>query len=204
MNKIIASILAIFFVLGAINMVAALSVDVTNSTGKDIYYLYASPDSSSDWEEDVLGDDVLLAGGTITINLRGYEECVWDFMAKFLDDSAATLHDVNICDYNVEFYAEGSSADSGQEDEYKLTVDVSNHTEYDIMSLYVSPDTSDEWEEDVLGYQILRSGETITVTLTGYNECDWDFLAKFENGESTELKDVDICEYDVYFGKRYF
>ncbi len=179
----------------------SLTVDVTNNTDVDIYYLYVSPSSSGDWEEDVLGDEILEAGTTVTVTLSGYDECYWDFLAVFDDEDEVTLTEVNICDSDVVFGYETENYEStSSETSTELYVDVTNNTNVDIHYLYVSPNSSGDWEEDVLGDQILEAGTTVTVTLTGYDECYWDFLAVFADEDEVTLMDINICESDVVFG----
>ena len=81
-----------------------LYVDISNKTSVDIWYLYMSPQSSDSWEEDVLGEDVLLAGDDFTVDLVGYDECIWDFKAVFADEEEVELYEVNVCEENVTFY----------------------------------------------------------------------------------------------------
>ncbi len=52
-----------------------------NATGVDIYQLYVSPASSDQWEEDVLGVDVLEAGDSVEISFDREEDAAyWDLM----------------------------------------------------------------------------------------------------------------------------
>ena len=76
---------------------------------------------------------------------------------------------------------------------------VSNNTGYDFHHLYVSSVNSDEWEEDILGADVLHSGEHITVTITGYDSPLFDIRAVDEEGDSVTLYDVDVEKHDVEF-----
>lgn len=171
-----------------------LYVTITNSSDCDIFYLYVSPESSGDWEEDVLDEDVLLAGESIKINLYGYEECLFDIKAVYATDDEeidmgvnVCLEDVNFYGYDVDCYIDG------------LYVDILNNTSVDIWYLYMSPQSSDSWEEDVLGEDVLLAGDEFTVDLVGYDECIWDFKAVFADEEEVELYEVNVCEENVTF-----
>ena len=87
--------------------VAAGQQDFTlyNETGVDIYQLYVSPASTDQWEEDVLGVDVLEDGDAVDISFDRDEDAdYWDLMVvdgegsniqwyrlKLTDISAVTL-----------------------------------------------------------------------------------------------------------------
>jgi len=170
-------------------------VVITNYSDRDIFYLYVSPESSGDWEEDVLGDDVLLAGDYIKINLYGYDECMFDIKAVYDNDEEEISWDVNVCIDDVEFYGVGNDDVIDG-----LYVNIYNETSVDIWYLYMSPQSSDSWEEDVLGENdILPAWDELSVDLDGYNECMWDFKAVFADDEEVELYEVNVCEEDVTF-----
>lgn len=53
-----------------------------NKSGKDVLELYVSPASSDDWEEDILGKDVLPNGESTTIHFSRREKAAkWDIKA---------------------------------------------------------------------------------------------------------------------------
>ena len=54
-------------------------IAVVNNTGQPIFYIYISTSDTDNWEEDVLGDNVLMPGGTVNIRLP--RNGTWDFMA---------------------------------------------------------------------------------------------------------------------------
>ena len=172
-------------------------VIITNNSDRDIFYLYVSPESSEGWEEDVLEQDVLLAGDKITINLYNYDECFFDIKAIFDNDEEEIQMGVNVCIEDVEF---GGSSSGDAEEIVGLYVDISNETSVDIWYLYMSPQSSDSWEEDVLGENdVLAAWDKISVDLEGYDECIWDFKAVFADDEEVELYEINVCEENVTF-----
>lgn len=74
---------------------------------------------------------------------------------------------------------------------------VDNQTGYDIYYLYISHEFSDEWEEDVLGDQILETGESIRVDINGYKTSIFDIHAEDEDGDTYTVWEVDIEYEDV-------
>jgi len=78
-------------------------VDVTNNTGFTVYYLYVSPADAQSWEEDVLGDDVIMNGETYRVTLSGYNSSIFDIRLVDEDDDTYTFMGVNVAtqDLNV-------------------------------------------------------------------------------------------------------
>ncbi|WP_081192398.1 hypothetical protein [Halomonas sp. BC1] len=71
-------------------------VDITNRTGYTIYYMYVSPASSSRWEEDVLGSDVLMNGDTQRVTLTGYRSPYFDIRLVDEDDDSYTFWNIDV------------------------------------------------------------------------------------------------------------
>ncbi|SDW07133.1 hypothetical protein [Marinobacter mobilis] len=71
-------------------------VEVTNNTGYDIYYLYVSNEHSDEWEEDVLGDDILADGETVRVTVRKQKSSVFDIRAEDEDGDTYTIWDLDI------------------------------------------------------------------------------------------------------------
>lgn len=75
---------------------------------------------------------------------------------------------------------------------------LSNATGVTLVEFYASPVTVGDWEDDILGDDVLESGQSASVLIAdGRANCDYDFLMIFEDGE--ELEDtVDICALASY------
>lgn len=93
--KIALSILITFFTLN-IAVAADYYIDITNKTGYTIYYVHISPEASTDWEEDVLGKDVLLDNQTKRVNLLGYKSPVFDIRMIDEDDDTYTFWGIDV------------------------------------------------------------------------------------------------------------
>ena len=63
---------------------------LVNATGVEIHELYVSPHKSNDWEEDVLGQDTLPDGDSVTIHFSPREKAkLWDL--KIVDKEGNSL-----------------------------------------------------------------------------------------------------------------
>ena len=76
-------------------------------------------------------------------------------------------------------------------------VDITNKTGYTIMYMYVSPAKSDSWEEDVLGEDVLATGKTQRVNLTGYKSSIFDIRLVDEDGDKYTFWGVDVSKEDI-------
>ena len=75
------------------------TVTVTNDTSTPMIDFYASNSGSDDWEEDILGVDVLDVGQAVDITVDdGSGYCKFDFKATFSDGAEAVKHNVNVCE----------------------------------------------------------------------------------------------------------
>lgn len=105
-RKIIAIIAAITIILITAVVVFGIAtkektlrfnLNVCNQTGVDIYGLYASESDVNDWEEDILGDEVLYDGETINVEFTiTKDSLVWDFA---IDDISGNMIEF----YNLSF-----------------------------------------------------------------------------------------------------
>ncbi len=73
--------------------------ELVNKTGYDISHVFVSPSKSDDWEEDVLGKDVLSDGDAWEIRFsRADKTCKWDLKVVYADDdSAAYWKGIDLC-----------------------------------------------------------------------------------------------------------
>ena len=76
-------------------------------------------------------------------------------------------------------------------------VDITNRTGYTIYYMYVSPEDSKSWEEDVLGSDVLMNGDTRRVTLTGYKSPLFDIRLVDEDDDSYTFWNVDVSTRDI-------
>ena len=70
-----------------------------------------------------------------------------------------------------------------------------NETGVEIHELYVSPTTTDDWEEDVLGVDTLAAGDTVKVTFEDReHHAKWDMKVVDSKGNSIEWTDLNLVE----------
>ena len=80
-------------------------VRIHNNTGWTMLRFFASNTSRSDWEEDILGDDVLANNASIVMNIDdGTGACLFDFKAEFTNGQNLIRNNVNVCEIADYYY----------------------------------------------------------------------------------------------------
>jgi hypothetical protein len=80
-----------------------------------------------------------------------------------------------------------------------LTFTLYNETSATLMYLYISPTNVDDWEEDVLGNDILDPGESGEVTIADDRRtCIYDILGVFDDGDQVEDYKINLCTLGSY------
>jgi hypothetical protein len=70
-----------------------------------------------------------------------------------------------------------------------------NKTGLTIDELYVSPTTVNDWEEDVLGVDVLEDGEKAEISFDREETaCDWDLKIVDEDGDEVVWKKINLCK----------
>ncbi|MEO3384860.1 hypothetical protein [Mesorhizobium sp. CAU 1741] len=91
----------------------------------------------------------------------------------------------------VSFVSSAAAADD-------LVFEFHNDSSYNVVELYASPSDVDNWEEDILGLDILASGDMGRVTIAdGRRACEYDLRIVFEDGDVIE-DTTDLCDTDSY------
>lgn len=73
-------------------------VRVHNQTGWTMTHFHASDSRVDDWQEDMLGSDVLAAGASIVMNIDdGSGACLYDFRTRFSNGQELTRFRINVC-----------------------------------------------------------------------------------------------------------
>lgn len=107
--KTVAIALALAMTAIGISDAAALDrrVRINNNSSYDIVEFYASNKGSRSWEEDILGRNILRAGGTIVINIDdGSGYCKYDFLAVFEDGDELVKYNNNVCELSTFNYTD--------------------------------------------------------------------------------------------------
>jgi hypothetical protein len=70
-----------------------------------------------------------------------------------------------------------------------------NATGVEIHQVYVSPHSSDDWEEDILGKDTLPDGESVKITFEDREKhVHWDLKITDGKGNSIEWTDLNLIE----------
>ncbi|HEV2816735.1 MAG TPA: hypothetical protein VGW40_05890 [Allosphingosinicella sp.] len=72
---------------------------------------------------------------------------------------------------------------------------VVNNTGHTVMTLNVSPSNEDSWGPDILGSNVLANGASGQVTFPrGEEQCSWDIRATYDDGDTTDVRGVNLCQ----------
>ena len=78
-------------------------------------------------------------------------------------------------------------------------VDIINKTGLAMTEFYASNTGTNEWEEDILGLDVLENGETVNVNIDdGTGKCRFDFKAVFQGGQELVRKNINVCEIESF------
>jgi hypothetical protein len=147
--------------------VGAVSVTLFNNSGQTVCYVYISPSTSSEWGDDWLGADVVGDGNSYTFDVAAG---TYDFKAEDCDHNAMdTQFGIALSgDWDWTINPTGGSA----------TLTVINNTDTAVWYVYISPSTSSEWGDDLLGSSTIQPGDSYTFNVT---EGTYDLKAEDEN-----------------------
>ena len=78
-------------------------------------------------------------------------------------------------------------------------VQINNQTSYTIVEFYASNTGTNDWQEDILGSDVLPSGSSVSINIDdGSGYCKYDFLAVFDDGDQLVSADNNVCELDSF------
>ena len=78
-----------------------------------------------------------------------------------------------------------------------VTFTLNNQTEHVLTALFISKVSTNDWEEDIFGADVLGAGESIEVTIDdNLPDCEYDLKAVFEDGDEAILGSENFCELD--------
>ena len=70
-----------------------------------------------------------------------------------------------------------------------------NRTGQTIMTVNVSPSDEARWGPDILGADVLASGESVEISFDrDEDRCEWDIRVSYEDGETGAWQGIDLCE----------
>ena len=78
-------------------------------------------------------------------------------------------------------------------------VQINNQTDYTIVEFYASNTGTNDWQEDILGSDVLAAGSSVSINIDdGSGYCKFDFLAVFDDGDQVISADNNVCELDTF------
>lgn len=94
-----AALVAFTLVAPAVAQEAKQDFKLINATGYELKALYVSPSKSDDWGDDILGQDVLSDGQTVSVHFSPkVHTCKWDLKVTYSDDdSNAVWSGIDLC-----------------------------------------------------------------------------------------------------------
>ena len=87
--------------------------------------------------------------------------------------------------------ADSSSASSDKKQDFTLV----NKTGVIIDQLFIAPHSSDDWEEDILGADVLGDGETLDIKFhRSQTDAMWDLKIQDTKGNSVEWENLNLLK----------
>jgi hypothetical protein len=72
---------------------------------------------------------------------------------------------------------------------------VKNSTGHVIVTLNVSPNSSNHWGPDILGREVLADGEEAEVSFDrNEDQCIWDIRVTYDDGTENDERGINLCE----------
>jgi hypothetical protein len=73
-----------------------------------------------------------------------------------------------------------------------------NDTGYTIDRVYVAPTRQTDWQEDILGKDVLEDGESQLITFDrSETTCSWDVKVVYDDGEEAIWIKLNLCEIEA-------
>jgi hypothetical protein len=80
-----------------------------------------------------------------------------------------------------------------------LVFKVINKTDTNLVKFQTSPTGVNDWEEDILGTDTLKSGESVNINIKdGETVCTYDIRGVFDDGEEVLEYKVNLCTLGSY------
>lgn len=184
-------IISIVFLVGGYSAQAA-TVTVVNYSYWDIHFLYVSPSASNNWGPDQLGNAILGSNQQITLKM-GIGD--WDVRLVDEDGDECVVFAVPVRggkdswditnDDLLECQSETETGGAYSAQAVGGTAELYNGTSFDIYEIYLSPSRQNSWGRDLLGNQILYSGQTFELSSIACDNYDVRLVDE----------DDDVCEY---------
>lgn len=195
-------------VLGLVILVGTAypaTVRLTNNTGGyDIWYVYMSSTSDTDWGGDWLGDEILYSGETYSFTVPD-----GDYDIKLIDEdgdeyirwevpvTGTYSWNVTLDDLGEATVGTGPSV-APVVGTGSAPVTISNDLgDWTIYYAYCSPSSHTTWGDDRLGSEIISPGESFTFYVQP--GIDYDIQLEDEDGDTYTRFDVPMSDSGYYW-----
>ncbi len=163
---------------------AGATLEITNESNANVWYVYVSPADSDEWGEDWLRDDIIDVGETYTI--AGIPEGTYDVKAEDEEGQVVEIAWEVVLEGDMTWTISGLAA-----------IEVINESDDTITYLYISPVESTSWGEDLLGQDVIEPGASYV--LEGLEQGSYDMKATDSNEDAIETT-YDVALYwDSYW-----
>ena len=72
---------------------------------------------------------------------------------------------------------------------------IHNQSGHTVVTLNVSPSSSNDWGPDILGQDVLANGESAEISFDRDEEqCMWDIRATYDDGDTGDWRGINLCE----------
>ena len=147
-------------------------LEIINDSGTDIWRLYVSPEASDQWGDDYLGDAVIAAGERFT--LTGIPNGTYNVLVE-----GDLYNDIEIR-FGVALDGLVTWRVTGRDGE-TVSLTMVNGSPFDVGYVYLTPNHSDQWGDDLLGGRVIAAGERLRVI--GIGQGTYDVRAEDPNHE---------------------
>ena len=112
MNRLLLLVCALFLAAFSTTYAAKQDFLLVNKTGVDIQEVYVAPHGSEEWQEDVMGRDMLVNGQSVKINFeRQIKGKVWDLKVVDKDGKASVWQNLNLTEISkITLHLDGGKA----------------------------------------------------------------------------------------------
>lgn len=99
---VVLGLMALVLIFVAASQNPVLDFKLVNKTGSDIQALFISPADVNDWEEDVLGQDVLEDGATVEISFHPKATATkWDLKVEDEEETGLIWENLDLSKINT-------------------------------------------------------------------------------------------------------
>jgi hypothetical protein len=170
---------------------APRSLEVVNASGRPVYQLRVSPTDIEQWGEDRLGNSVIPPGASFRVSLGRTAACLFDVQVTYDNVSSEERSAVDVCRLRTVAF-DGSTAALPPDPFAALrTVSFANQTGRTIQQVFISPESVDQWGDNLATPTGIPQGTIGSVTYRG--GCVADLRLVYDNRAAEERRNVDIC-----------